>query len=258
MKIQLLPSSIDSTGQCSPEQRLTCFVVDDHVAIDAGSLGIGITDHQRSTIRDVIITHPHIDHVASLPIFIDDLFSSLKQPVKIYATQDVIDILERDLFNWALYPRFSELRNDYGRVLEYVQVFPNQEFSVGHLKATAIPVSHSVPTVGLIISDSTSTIAFSSDTAKTDNFWTAVNSEKSIDALFIESSFPNSMTQLAEASYHLTPQSLLEELAKLERQNLDILAVHIKPTFRKEVIEELKALNMPNLRVMKPGIVYEF
>jgi cAMP phosphodiesterase len=258
VKIQLLPSSIDSTGQCSPEQRLTCFVVDDHVAIDAGSLGISISDHQRSTVRDVIVTHPHIDHVASLPIFVDDLFSSLQQPVKIYATQDVIDILERDLFNWALYPRFSELRNDYGRVLEYVRVFPNQKFFIGHLQVTAIPVSHSVPTVGLIISDGTSTVAFSSDTAKTDNFWTAVNSEKSVDALFIESSFPNSMTQLAEASYHLTPRTLLEELAKLERQDLDILAVHIKPTFRKEVIEELNALNITNLRVMKPGIVYEF
>ncbi len=258
MKIQLLPSSIDSTGQCSPEQRLTCFVVDDKVAIDAGSLGIASSDHQRSTVRDVIITHPHIDHVASLPIFIDDLFSSLHQPVKIYATQDVIDILERDLFNWSLYPRFSELRNDFGRVLEYVRVFPNQKFSVGHLQATAIPVSHSVPTVGLIISDGTSTVAFSSDTAKTDSFWTAVNSEKSVDALFIESSFPNSMTQLAEVSYHLTPRTLQEELTKLERQNVDILTVHIKPTFRKKVIEELNALNIPNLRVMKPGIVYEF
>jgi ribonuclease BN (tRNA processing enzyme) len=258
VKIQLLPSSIDSTGQCSPEQRLTCFVVDDKVAIDAGSLGIGASEYQRSAVRDVIITHPHIDHVASLPIFIDDLFSSLRQPVKIYATEDVIAVLERDLFNWALYPRFSELNNDYGPVLEYVTVVPNEEFSISHLRVTAIPVKHAVPTVGLIVSDGSSTIAFSSDTAKTDDFWTAVNSEKNVNALFIESSFPNSMTKLAEASFHLTPRSLEEELAKLERNNMDILAVHLKPSFRNEVINELKALNIPNLQVMKPGLVYEY
>jgi hypothetical protein len=56
----------------------------------------------------------------------------------------------------------------------------------------------------------------------------------------------------------LTPNSLREELSKLERQDVDVLAVHLKPSFRAEVVKELEALNLPRLRVMQPGIYYEF
>ena len=40
MKIQLLPSTIDGEGRATPEQRLSCFLIDDRVTIDAGSIAI--------------------------------------------------------------------------------------------------------------------------------------------------------------------------------------------------------------------------
>jgi ribonuclease BN (tRNA processing enzyme) len=46
------------------------------VAVDAGSIAIALTNDQRAKVKDIIITHPHMDHVASLPIFIDDLYPS--------------------------------------------------------------------------------------------------------------------------------------------------------------------------------------
>jgi cAMP phosphodiesterase len=117
VRIQLLPSTFDAHGQATLEQRLTCFLIDDCVAIDAGSLAIALSTEQRDQVRDIIITHPHMDHIASLPIFIDDLYPTLQEPVRIYAVQEVIDLLERDVFNWNVYPRFSDLTNDYGRVM---------------------------------------------------------------------------------------------------------------------------------------------
>ena len=74
MRIKLLPSTFDAQGVATLEQRLTCFVIDDCVAIDAGSIAIALNSEQRSRVRDIIVTHPHMDHVASLPIFIDDLY----------------------------------------------------------------------------------------------------------------------------------------------------------------------------------------
>ena len=44
VKIKLLPSTIAADGLTSPEQRLSCFVVDGCVALDAGSIAIGLTD----------------------------------------------------------------------------------------------------------------------------------------------------------------------------------------------------------------------
>jgi 3',5'-cyclic-nucleotide phosphodiesterase len=199
-----------------------------------------------------------MDHIASLPIFIDDLYPSLTRPVKIHATPEVIGLLERDVFNWNVYPRFSDLKNDYGPVMEYVPIPADGVFTVGHLKAIAVPVNHIVPTVGLILSDDTTTVAFSSDTAETEEFWKLVNEIGHLDALLIEASFPNEMAHLAEVSRHFTPASLGKELKKLSHDGIDILAVHLKPSYRETIVQQLKELNLPNLSVMEPGKTYDW
>ncbi len=240
------------------EQRLTCFVIDDRVAVDAGSIAIALNGEQRNTVRDIIVTHPHMDHVASLPIFIDDLYPSLQEPMRIYATAEVIELLERDVFNWNVYPRFSDLKNDYGPVMEYIPIPLGAPFQVAHLNVVAVPVNHIVPTVGLVVSDGQTSVAFSSDTAETDEFWKIVNEMKGLDALLIEASFPDRMAKLAHVSRHFTPASLGQELKKLTHNGMDIMAVHLKPSYRDEIVEQLAALNIPKLGVMEPGRVYEW
>ncbi len=256
MKIQLLPSTFDGHGHANLEQRLTCFLVDDCVAIDAGSIAIALTSEQRSKVRDIIVTHPHMDHIASLPIFIDDLYPTLTKPMRVHATQEVIELLERDVFNWNVYPRFSDLKNDYGPVMEYVPIPIDRSFPVAHLTVVAVPVNHIVPTVGLIISDDRCSVAFSSDTAETQRFWDVLNETQHLEALLIEASFPNEMANLAEVSRHFTPASLRKELEKLKHNGMDILAVHLKPTYRDTIISQLNDLNIPRLGVMEPGKTY--
>ena len=256
MRIQLLPSTFDAQGVATLEQRLTCFLIDDCVAVDAGSIAIALTNEQRPKVKDIIVTHPHLDHIASLPIFIDDLYPTLKEPIRVHATQEVIGLLERDVFNWNVYPRFSDLKNDYGPVMEYVPIPIGTPFPVAHLTVVAVPVNHIVPTVGLVVSDGQKCVAFSSDTAETEEFWRIVNEIKELDALLIETSFPDRMAKLAQVSRHFTPASLFQELRKLTHNGMDIMAVHLKPTYREEIITELKALNIPKLGVMEPGKVY--
>ena len=258
MRVQLLPSTFDAQGVANLEQRLTCFLIDDCVAVDAGSIAIALTNEQRSKVKDIIITHPHMDHVASLPIFIDDLYPSLQEPMRVHATPEVIQLLERDIFNWNLYPRFSDLKNDYGPVMEYVPIPIGKPFTVAHLNVVAVPVNHIVPTVGLVVSDGQKSVAFSSDTAETDEFWKILNEMKDLDALLIEASFPNRMAKLAEVSRHFTPASLGQELKKLNHNGMDIMAVHLKATYRDEIIAQLNALNIPKLSAMEPGRVYEW
>lgn len=258
MQIQLLPSSFDASGRANAAQRLTCFLIDDRVTVDAGSIGIAVNEAQRRTLRDVIVTHPHMDHIASLPIFVDDLFGELEQPIRIHATAEVIDLLKRDVFNDSVYPRFDELKNERGGVMEYVPFEIGKVFKVAHLTVTAVPVNHIVPTVGLLISDAKVMVAFSSDTAETEEFWQLVSRAPHLEALFIEASFPNSMGALAEASKHLTPITLRDELRKLSHNGMDILAVHLKPAYRETVARELSELGINNLRVMEIGRVYEW
>lgn len=232
--------------------------MDGRVAVDAGSIAIGLCDSERDAVRDVILTHPHMDHVATLPIFVDDLFGSLQEPIRIHATPEVCEMVARDIFNGTVYPPFQNFDNGRTRVMQFVPFEAGEEFAVAHLRVKAVPVTHIVPTVGLVISDGERTVGFSSDTSATEEFWRVVNREPRLDALLIEASFPNSLGKLADVSGHLTPEGLGAELGKLTHAGMEVLAMHLKPSFRLQLIEELEALGVPRLSAMEPGREYEW
>jgi cAMP phosphodiesterase len=257
MKLQLLPSSFDENGGASSRQHLACFVVDDLIAFDAGSLAMSASATQKKQIRDVVLTHAHLDHIAGLPLFIDDLFATIKRPIQIHATPEVIEIIERDIFNWDIYPRFSELRNENGAVLEYRPFEVEKEFAVKHLRVKAVGVNHKVPTVGFIVADGNSRFALTSDTAQMNEFWEAVNGEKDLSALLVECAFPNELDSLAEISHHLTPATLEQELRKL-RQDCPVYVVNIKPMYCEQVKRQLSELEIENLEVLEVGKIYEW
>ena len=96
-----------------------------------------------------------------------------------------------------------------------------------------------------------------SDTAEM-RAWKVANRAPRLDALLIEASFPNSMRELARVSKHLTPETMAQELRKLDHNGIDILAVHVKPAYRAKVIEEIEALGIEKLSVMESGRVYEW
>ena len=245
-------------GRATAQQHLACFVIDDRVAIDAGSLAMATSDKQKESIRDVILTHAHLDHIAGLPLFVDDLFAVLKEPICVHATHEVIETLERDVFNWSVYPRFSELNNEYGEVLNYHSFESGSDFAVAHLNIKPVEVNHKVPTVGFVISDGKAKIAITGDTAETDDFWRVLNQEENLDGLLIECAFPTALRELAGASHHLTPQKLEQELTKFKHQNCPIYAINLKPMYRERIVRELEELRIENLRVLEVGKIYEF
>ncbi len=258
MRVQLLPTTFDSNGRATRQQHLCCFVIDDRVAIDAGSLAMATTPEQKQNIRDVVLTHAHLDHIAGLPLFIDDLFATLESPVRVFAAPEVVRILERDIFNWDIYPRFSELRNKFGEVLQYETFEDGKKFAAAHLQIKAVKVNHKVPTVGFIICDGKSKIAVSSDTAQMDGFWRVLNEEENLSALLIECAFPNELEDLADASHHLTPRGLKNELAKFRHENCPVYVINLKPMYCEKIVRELEDLKISNLKILDVGQVYEW
>lgn len=253
----MLPSTIESDGRASVRQHLPTLVIDDRVAIDAGCLALSCSDEQRANIRDIVLTHPHLDHIAGLPLFIDDLFATLTEPVRIYATREMIDILERDIFNWSIYPRFSELSNDNGPVIEYREFTHGSTFEVGHLTVQSIAVNHKVGASGYIISDGRASVAITGDTAETDAIWQACNQTEGLAAVFVECAFPNEMGELAAASFHLTPQRLKTELEKLTDSTVPVHVINIKPMYRDRVVEQIERESLAQVGIMEVGRVYE-
>lgn len=258
MKVQLLPSSIDENGRASLRQHLLTIVIDDSVAIDAGCLAFSCTEQQRKDIRDIILTHTHLDHIAGLPLYIDDLFASLTEPIRIHATEEMVEILERDVFNWSIYPRFSELKNEYGPVVDYCQFVSGRTFQVGHLSIHAVAVNHKVAANGYVISDGSGSVAITGDTAETDAIWAACNATADLKAILVECAFPDELADLASVSHHLTPSRLKTELAKLNDRDLPIYVINIKPMYRDTVISQIEAASIPRVEICEVGRIYEF
>ena len=233
-------------------------MIDDRVTVDAGSLAMAASVLQMEKVRDVVLTHAHLDHIAGLPIFIDDLFSTLTEPVTVHCTPAVLEILERDVFNWSVYPRFSELSNDVGPVLQYKPFRAGDQFIVRHLTFQSIEVNHKVPSVGLLVSDGPTTVALSGDTAEMDGFWHLVNSAPNVSAILLECAFPDELEELARISHHLTPKSLRSELAKCSRRECPVYIVNLKPMYRETIIGQLAELDIENLQPLEVGKVYEW
>ncbi len=257
MKLRLLASTLERDGSASGRQHYSCFVIDGCVAIDAGSLATSVTSDERNEIRDVVLTHAHLDHIAGLPLFIDDLFPILKKPVRVYATREVIDVLETHIFNWAVYPRFSEIKNSHGEVIEYVEI-ENSEFYVRHLKLQPVAVNHKVPSTGFIFSDEKSTVAVSGDTAEMGEFWDVVNKIEKLDALLIECAFPDEFEELSSISRHLTPAKLKTEIGKLKHSDCPIYVINLKPSYRDAIVSQLEKLSVSHLQLLEVGREYHF
>lgn len=253
----MLPSTIDPDGRASVRQHLPTLVIDDRVSIDAGCLALSCSDEQIANIRDIVLTHAHLDHVAGLPLFIDDLFAQLDGPVRIHATRESIDILERHIFNWSIYPRFSELRNDKGAVIEYREFTHGSTFEAGHLTVESIAVNHKVAASGYLLSDGTVTVAVTGDTGETDEIWRACNFADGLAAVFVECAFPDELSSLAEVSFHLTPSRLRTELDKLTDRTVPVYVVNIKPMYRKQVVAQIERLALPQVSILDVGKVYD-
>lgn len=253
----MLPSSFDENGRASARQHLLSIVIDDRVAIDAGSLAFACSDVQRQQIRDVVISHPHLDHIAGLPLFIDDLFATLTSPVRVHAQPDIAHVLERDIFNWSIYPRFSELNNQHGPVLEYRTFEHGGWFSVAHLKLRAASVNHPTGASGFLVDDGDVTVAITGDTAETSEFWSICAEARNLRAVLVECAFPDELEELARVSRHLTPARLRDELSKLKAE-CPVYVINVKPMYREQVIQQLKSMQLERLQILEPGRCYEF
>jgi len=182
MRVRVLPSITDPRSQL-----LVTFLVNDCVAIDAGALAFHLTGEKLLAVQDIVLTHVHLDHIASLPFIFSELFTSIQTPVRIHATAPDIERLRRHIFNDVIWPDFTRLRNAHGELLTFVPFAWRKPFEVAGLRMTAVPVTHTVETAGLIVEDGQSRcVAFTSDTGATDEFWEVLNALPRLDAVFVD------------------------------------------------------------------------
>jgi 3',5'-cyclic-nucleotide phosphodiesterase len=243
--------------------RKSAYLLDDRVLLDAGDACAGLTLEQMRDLAAVVVTHVHLDHVASIPFILDNrigLANGKTSPsLPIHALRETISALRVHLFNDKLWPDFERIPDPRAPLLRYVEVERERPFQVEHLTFTPYAVNHTVPTVGYRVSDGSATVVFSSDTGPTHRIWEQLSLATDLRAIFLDVSFPARLDRIALQSKHLSTETLRGELSKI-KPRVPIYLIHMKPPFLDEIGRELAAVRAerPEVELVEQGREYLF
>lgn len=260
MKVKILGCSGGIGGKSI---LTTSLLVDEDILIDAGTGCGNMTLKALTKIDHVFITHSHLDHVANLPFILDSVGDRRRKPLTVYTTKETLAILQAHLFNWLIWPDFSQIpsaENPYLRfktikVGESIQLEDKQK---NIRSITAIPANHAVPAVGYQLDSGAASLVFTGDTTVCPELWETVNKIENLKTLIIEAAFPDEEWELAILSKHLCPSLLAEELKQLER-NPEIFITHAKPGQLKQIGNSIAKFTGPHQpKMLGNNQIFEF
>jgi ribonuclease BN (tRNA processing enzyme) len=225
IKIRVLGCS----GGIGGSLRTTSFLVDEDVLLDAGT-GVGdLSLESLAKIDHIFVSHSHLDHVTSIPFLVDTVCWMRGSPIIVYGIKEVLDILRAHLFNWKIWPDFTQIPDADNPFMVYKEIRVGETVELkGGRRFTAIPANHTVPAVGYLIDNGRNSLIFSGDTSTNDALWKVVNKTANLKYLIIETAFSNKERDIALASRHLCPQMLAEELEKMSVMP-QVFITHLKP-----------------------------
>ncbi len=231
------------SGAIARDCRTTSFLVDQDILIDAGT-GVGeLTRDEMLRIEHVFLTHSHLDHVACLPLMVDTMACDrIGRPIHVHALPQTIAALRAHVLNDVIWPDFSRLPTPE---LPLIQFHPLQ---VGHTRELggrvieALPARHAVPALGFALRRQATDApwwVFSGDTSGHPDFWQRLNQLR-VHSLVIETAFANRERELAQMAQHLSPETLAEELDRIDRRHrFPIYITHTKPADTETIMREI-------------------
>lgn len=259
MKIQVLGCHgaeglyTDSSGR-EASYKTSGFLVNGSMLIDAGTITASLDLPDLSRIGHILLSHIHFDHIKGLPFLADNLFGKIQYSIHIHSIGEVLEGLHRHLFNDSVWPDFTRLPDSKSPIFKFSELREEKEEEVGGLAITAIRVNHTVPTVGFLIQDGKRALLYSGDTHETKRIWEVAAKQVKLSAVFIETSFPNDLHQVAMDSGHLTPRLLGQEFSKIGKPDIPLYVYHMKPQYIEQLEREIRALKIPNVVLLSDGL----
>lgn len=254
MRVKVLGCS----GGIGGDLRTTSFLVDHDTLIDAGT-GVGdLSLNEMAQIDHIFVTHSHMDHVTSIPFMVDTVGWLRDKPVTVHATYETLETLKAHLFNWKLWPDFTQIPDPQHPAMCYDPIATGNPVALNGRRITALPANHVVPAVGYQLDSGRGSLVFTGDTTTNDALWPVVNKIANLKYLIIETALSDRERQLAIVSKHLCPSLLAEELAKL-KHSPEIFITHLKPRESELIMQEVATqVKERSPRMLQTNQVFEF
>lgn len=290
--LRLYSETLTVESYTAPTLRRTRMLQSPHLLQkDASPIQLAFT--LADTLKNILITHPHMDHIAALVI--NSPAFGLESGKHIYGLPETVDALQSHVFNDQIWPNLSSQKN--GTFLDFVPLESESCISINdRFAVTPFTVSHGCVSDGsryhstaYLLKDITADkrlLVFGD--LEADSYCQSENniriwehvSEYIIDGtlrtILIECSTPNLPPRIPLYG-HLTPDALFSELSTLDEvlkgkgyakgvKGLNVLITHVKETMsnvdpRITILRELRELNEKmglevEITVVLPGQTY--
>ena len=219
--------------------RLTSFLIDNVLAIDAGGLTSALSFDEQEKIKAVLLTHHHFDHTRDL-VTLGYNAALWDGQIKVYALSEALDVVVPCLLDGKIYANLLEYPSKKSPTLQFETIEPYKEENVEGYKILALPVKHNTPTVGYqVTSPRGKKLFYTSDTGPgLSDCWQHI----SPDLLICESTVPNMLGDFARKAGHLTPQLLKDELIQFKQLKgylPKVIVIHIAISYEQQLREEV-------------------
>lgn len=206
----------------------------------------------RVLIKGYLITHAHLDHVAGLVIA-----SQASTKKNIYTTATTIDYLKANVFNWEIWPNFTDEGAGMNLgIFDFKTLIFEQEQRIEETNMYVKPfrLSHQNPyeSTAFLIRYLDDYVLYAGDTGADElegvnyleEVWKAIAPiirEDKLKAIFLECSYPNEQPD-SKLYGHLNPKWMIKELTHLAEitdaekidetlKGLPVIVTGIKPSW---------------------------
>jgi ribonuclease BN (tRNA processing enzyme) len=221
--------------------RMLSLLVDGVLAIDAGALTSGLSLEGQKKIKALLLTHQHYDHLRDVPALAMSLFLD-GATTRLYSIPAVFDVLARNLMDNQIYPDFRH-KPEQEPTVSFNVMEPNGVELIEGYTVLAVPVSHSVPTVGYQVTDVDGKVFFYAGDSGPGlaKCWPYVSPQ----LLIVEVTASDRYMEWAAGAGHLTPALLKPELQSFQKVNgylPQVLVIHMNPSLEEEITAETAAV----------------
>ena len=247
---------LGAAGSEVPGHNCPAFLIDGKILLDAGTIAVSLNIREEHSLRWILLTHAHLDHIKGIPFLLDNLVTrSTGNTITVLSGKDVLDDLRKNIFNDRIWPDFAKIPSPGRPSLRYQPLRAERAVEIDGYRVTMEKVDHTVPAYGYIIEKpGKKSIAYTGDTGPTHRFWETMATHD-VKYLIMETSFPNRLEKLALASGHLTPSLLQKEIAKMSPAPEKIFLMHLKPQHREEIEMEIQSLEHDGIEFLTDGEV---
>ena len=220
--------------------RSTCYRVNGHVLIDAGTGAGRMGMSEMVRIEHILLTHAHLDHVACLPLMIDTIAGLRKTPTQAWGLPGVLNVLRTHILNDAVWPDFTTIPSAEQPFLTLNEYPESGRLEVEGLQVELLSATHGIPACGLLLRDGDHSVAFSGDSGPDQAFWEQAAAAPDLAAVVVECSYPNREAALARLSKHMHVDEVVR-LSAILPSHVDLVIVHRKPGREREIQAQLNA-----------------